>query len=280
MSSGQQAAKPKKVYMLYNRDGGLEGGPYLGESDLDFSALSAKFQMERYAKAEAAKEDYCAVFECDFVAWLVGQGIVVPMETIAITVTLDTQGETRYIPTHWPLCPECGVGRGEETMGRVLHALNRCDWHRKCTECGHDWDHQDHPCRHDQPMLEDDGRCIANSCVPYSISQAGALPIADVLSVCAKHGWSESGGMYDSHGIQAAGELGVRMLPRQVAGIQGRPTLRKLLTTLHPAKNYIVATKEHWLAVVNGENRDPANTSMRTEVFAYWEVQPANSQGV
>lgn len=270
----------KQVYMLYDRDGHFEGGPYLGEPGLDFSSLAAKFRAERYAKAEAAKEDYCAIFECDFTEWLVATGTLSPIETIRTTITLDTQGENRYVPAHWPLCPECEAGRGEETMGRVLHALNRCDWHRKCSECGHEWEHQDHPYRHDQPMLEDDGRCIASGCVPYSISQAGALPIADVLPVCAKHGWSESNGMYDSHGILAAGELGLRMLPRQVLGIEGKPTLRKLLATLHPAKNYIVDTKEHWLAVVHGENRDTADTSMRAEVFAYWEVLPAHNQGV
>jgi len=34
-----------------------------------------------------------------------------------------------------------------------------------------------------------------------------------------------------------------------------------------------MATKEHWLAIVEGENRDPADTSSRSHVHAVWEVR-------
>lgn len=265
---------PGAIYTLSDDNGGFVGGPFVGEPGLDFVALAARFRTERYAKAEAEGEDYCFIFEHDFMFWLLGNGILSPMEVVAVTVALDTHGEHRYIPAHWPRCPECGEGRGEETMGRVMRQLNRCDWHRKCTHCGHTWDHHDDPYLGDQPMLEDDGRCVHNGCVPYSISQAGEVPINEVLAVCTRHGWSEAGGMYDTHGILAAAELGLSMVPRQMVGIEGKLTLRKLLERLTPTKNYIVATRNHWLAVVKGESRDQANTSMRAEVAGYWEISP------
>lgn len=262
----------KVVYTLYDDNGCFAGGPYIGEPELNFSTLADSFRKERYAKAEADREDYCIIFEHDFVFWLLEKGILSPMDSTSVTVTLDTQGDNRYIPAHWPLCPVCEEGRGEETTGRVLHPLNRQDWHRQCTNCGHTWDHHDEPYQSGKPMLADDGRCIASGCVPYSISQAGGLPMTEVLAVCTKHGWSEANGMYDAHGILAAKELGLHMQLRQPETVDGRLTLRKLLGMLSPAKSYIVSTRNHWLAVVKGESRDQANTSMRAEVAGYWEV--------
>ncbi|WP_341744756.1 hypothetical protein [Azonexus hydrophilus] len=269
----------KIIYMVHDDDGALAGGPLLGAPGIDFPLLAAEFRAERYAKAEDAGEDYCWLSESEFVSWLLERQILSPMKTVDVSIKIETQYEHRYVPKHWPLCPECSIGRGEENMGRVLHSLNRADWHRKCTECGHDWDHRDEPYLYKQPMLEDDGRCVASGCVPYSISQAGEVPMADVLVVCSKHGWSENNGMYDTHGVLAAGELGIRMLPRKTDITEGKLTLRKLLDMLSPTKNYIIATRKHWLAVVKGENRDQADTGMRAEVSAYWEVLPVNSQG-
>lgn len=263
----------KVVYMLYEEDGRIAGGPYLGAPDLDFPALMAEFRTQRYAKCEAASEDYCFLTEDDFASWLLERGVLSPMKAAHITVNIDTSGANRYIPGHWPTCPECGAGRGDQNMGRVLHSLNRCEWYFKCTECDHTWDHHDEPYDHKNPMLEDDGRCIESGCVPYSISQVGGLPMPQVLKTCQSHGWSEDNGMPEDQGIEVAQRLGLRMIPGHMGMIGNKLTLRRLLDTLSPRKSYIVATRGHWLAVVNGINRDQGGTNMRTEVTGYWEVQ-------
>ncbi len=264
------------VYMLYEGCSHSAGGSYLGAPGLDFSVLAAEFRAERYAKAEAAGEDYCFISNGGFVVWLLERGVLAPMETVDVTVAINTWGENRYVPKHWPLCPSCGAGRGEEVMGhhgRVRRALNRMEWHHECTECGHAWGHHDEPYDHGKPMLEDDGRCIPNGCVPYAISQVCALPIAEVLEVCRRYGWAEDEGIGNAHAIAAVSELGWRMVPGALAQTSGKVTLRRLLGSLSTRKNYIVATKGHWLAVVGGENRDQAEKSMRTLVDRYWEVQ-------
>lgn len=183
--------KTETVYMLHDEYHESTYGPYLGVPGLDFSSLSAKFRTESYAKAEAAGDDYCVIGGLDeFARWLLERGVLVSMETVSVAIDLDAGGENRYIPKHWPICPQCGTGHGEEVMseGSVRRALNRAEWHRSCTECGHAWDHHDEPYDSGKPMLEDDGRCIPNGCVPYAISQACALPIAEVMEVCRRHG--------------------------------------------------------------------------------------------
>lgn len=265
----------KVVYMLHEEHGSLAGGPLLGEPGLNFSALAAEFRVQCFAQCEATGDDYCFVSESDFVSWLLEREILSPMESVAVTVKIDTSGENAYVPNHWPLCPECGLGRGEQDMGRVAYSLNRAEWRHKCTKCGHAWGHHDEPYYYDKPMLDDDGRCIQSGCVPYSISQAGGLPMPQVLEVCRDRGWCEGEGIPEDKGIDAARVLGLRVTAGHVQMVAGKLTLRRLLDTLSPTKNYIVATRGHWLAVVKGENRDQADTSLRTEVTGYWEVQPA-----
>jgi hypothetical protein len=262
----------KVVYMLHDADGRLAGGPLVGEPGLDFSALSAEFRALRYTQSEAAREDYCSISEYDLVEWLVGRGILVPMASVSVTVEVDTSGENRYVPSYWPLCPECNVGRGDDTPGAIEHSLNRWKWFFTCTACGNVWGHRDEPYDQKEPMIDDDGRTVAGGCVPYSISQASGLPMSRVLEVCRDRGWGEGDGMPEDEGIQAARTVGLRMVPGRVPMIAGKQTLRRILDALSPMKNYIVATRGHWLAVVKGENRDQANTNLRTEVTGYWEV--------
>ncbi|AQH05751.1 hypothetical protein A9R05_42810 (plasmid) [Burkholderia sp. KK1] len=265
----------RTIYILFDDDGRFLGGPYAGQAGLNISALASEFRTEKYAKAEQDEDDYCFFNSDEFPAWLVQRGLLTLMEAECVTAVVDTSGENRYSPKHWPTCPSCGVGRGDTAMGRVLHELNRVDWHRQCMECGHTWEHHDTAYYSDRPMLDDDGRCIDSGCVPYSISQAGELPIEEVINVCRECGWSEGYGIDTHNGIAAAHQLGLTMSPWRGMRVAGKLTLRKLFEQLDPACHYIIATKGHWLAVVRGENRDQADTHLRSEVLDCWEVRRA-----
>lgn len=261
----------RTVCMLTDPQGRTVAGPLVGKPGLDLTAFVAEFRAERYATAEAKEEDWCFISDGDFVDWLIARGVLSPMASVNLTVDIDTSGTHRYLPRHWPECPACREGRGEETMGRVLHGLNRAEWYRQCTACGHAWDHHDEPYDSKRPMLEDDGRYIAGGCVPYALSQAGGLPIAQVLERCRARGWSENG-MPVPDAIVAARELGITLTRSAAWRGAGKRTLRRVLDALRTDQTYVLATKDHWLAVVRGENRDPADTSLRAEVEGCWEV--------
>ncbi|WP_334043638.1 hypothetical protein [Burkholderia ambifaria] len=263
------------IYMLYAGDGRFLSGPYVGQPSLNIDSLADQFRAERYTQAEGAGDDYCWISEDDFPKWLVQRGLLAPLETVQADAVVDTSGDNRYVPKHWPTCPSCGQGKGDKEMGRVLHELNRADWHRKCTECGHTWDHHDRAYYFDQPMLEDDGRCVESGCVPYALSQAGALPIDQVLEVCRECGWIEGNGIESDSGLEAARRLGIELTPCRNERVAGTLTLRRLFDQLSPAKSYIVAVRGHWLAFVRGENRDQSDTHLRSEVIECWEVRQA-----
>lgn len=267
-----QADELGTVYQLASHYGGTVGGPIVGPPGLDLATFVAQYRIERYAAAEAAREDYCYVSDDDFLGWLIEKEIVQPLPHQLLDVEIESTGEHAYVPKHWPLCPECGRGRGGEEMGRVLHGLNRAEWFCKCTECGHAWGHQDLPYMSGKPMLDDDGRYTEGGCVPYAISQVGGLPIAAVLEACRERGWSEGFGMRDRDGLSVARAFGLEVMTVPLAGVRGRLTLRRVLDRLSAQKNYIIATNGHWLPIVGGENRDPAETSMRSEVLNCWEI--------
>lgn len=266
------AGAVRVVYQLTDSYGGAVGGPVTGPPGLDLSASATWYRAERYAAAEAAKDDYCFVSDDDFLGWLIEKKVVQPLAHQLLPIVIESTGEHAYVPKHWPLCPECGRGRGEEEMGRVLRGLNRAEWFRKCTECGHAWGHQDLPYMSGKPMLDDDGRYTEGGCVPYTISQVGGLPIAGVLEACRERGWSEGFGMHDQAGLSVARAFGLEVMAVPLDGVRGRLTLRRVLDRLSAEKNYIIATNCHWLPIVRGENRDPAETSMRSEVLNCWEV--------
>lgn len=275
----------KIIYMLRDQDdGSITDGPLLGEPGLDLTSLANAFRDHRYAQSAAKGEDYCFVNNSEFVSWLIEKKVLSALPTETLTYQINTHGDHRYVPAHWPLCPSCGVGRGEDEMGQVFHDLNRSEWHRKCTSCNHIWDCRVEPYHSNRPMLDDDGRYIPNGCVPYAISKAGGLALPDVLEVCLRSGWSEIDGMDEQRGIHAAQMLGLKMVPAPFGGVgarmvAGKPTLRKLISAFSPVKSYIIATRGHWLAFVNNAICDPAGTSLRTEVLCHWEVQRARSKG-
>jgi len=268
----------KIAYMLYGDEDGTAYGQFFGVPRLDFTTLSVVFRTERFAKAEAAQEDFCFIDDHDFIAWLFERGILShpPVAPVSVTIRIDDQGKNRYAPKHWPSCPECETGRGQDTSGDVVRQLNRWEWHLTCIECGHIWGHRAEPYDSKKPLIEDDGRMTHNGCVPYSISRVGGLPMESVLEVCRAHGFSEEDGMTEDSGIEVMRALGLSVEPGRLAMVAGRLTLRRLLNVLSATESYIVATRRHWLAVVHGENCDQADTSMRAEVVGFWKILQAS----
>lgn len=266
----------KIIYMLEHGEYPTETcGPLLGAPDLDFSALKAEYRTERYGAAEAKGEDWCFVDASSFIDWLVMRGTLVRMDSVVVNVDIDTSGENRYAPRHWPLCPACEEGRGEDRTGDVRHALNAVQHYRCCTACAHIWDHRWKQWCSDRPMLEDDGRYTDSGCVPYAISQAGGLPFAQVADACRRRGWREGRGMRDADGLAVARELGLEVLNGRPSAMAGgdKLTLGRFLRAADPQRRYIVSVRDHWLAVVGGQVRETADTNMRTQVMAFWEVR-------
>lgn len=264
---------PDIVYILEGRDG--SSAPLLGSSGLDISSFIETYRLEQFQLAEAQQKDYCFISDDGFAEWMVEKGILTWQVTTVVQVNVNASA-VKYVPKHWPSCPECQEGRGDYEQGRILRELNRVDYHRKCTSCGHTWGHHDAPYLRDSPMLEDDGRCTPDGCVPYAISQAGGLPFEAVLRACQDFGWREDGGMESGKALAAATLLGLEMRSVSFPAERGLLTLKKLIHRLDPLRDYIVATNGHWLAVVKGENRDQADTHMRSKVGACWLVMKRN----
>lgn len=263
----------KIVYMFYDTDATNIGGPYLGEPGFDPSSFVAEFRADAYAKAEEKREDYCYTSDSDFIAWLLEKGIVTVIESERLTLDSRGNGEDKYVPKHWPLCPECAAGRGQEEGGDLRSALNRREWYFVCTNCSHHWGHHDEPYDSRKPMLEDDGRYVEAGCVPYAISKVCEVPFDEALMRCKEKGWSSRGGMHSGQGLAVVRELGLIPLPwDEFHTIDGKPTIKRVLQALERGKNYIVAIKGHWLPIVQGHNLDPAESSLRAEVEHCWEV--------
>jgi hypothetical protein len=225
--------------------------PLLGASDLDFAVLAAEYRHDRYAAADAAGENQCWLDEGDFTSWLIDKGTLRPIETRSVCLEPFSQG---FIPTHWPECPECGLGRGEPEFENVRKSLNRVTAYRCCTECRHSWGHVEVPNFSNLPMLDDDGRDTVGGCVPFAISKACGLAFSDVQEVCQRHGWSNHQGMAPAKAVIAARELGFDLMRqnRSGAGTANAPTLKRLLADLPHDRNYIAGVKDHWLALVRG----------------------------
>lgn len=257
------------VYVLEGRDG--PSAPLLGPTGLDFDSFIEMYRVEQFQQAEEQQQDYCFISDEGFVTWMVEKGILTWQETTVVQVNVNAS-DVKYVPKHWPSCPQCQSGRGDYEQGRILRALNRVDYHRKCTNCGHTWGHEDAPYFRESPMLEDDGRCVPDGCVPYSLSQAGGLPFEMAIRTCQNFGWREGEGMEREKALAAATIMGLEMHPVSFPAERGLLTLKKLIHSLDPLRNYIVATNAHWLAVVKGENRDQAETHMRSKVLACWLV--------
>lgn len=265
----------KCVYMLHHGDYERSShGPYTGEPGLDFVALSSTFRSESYAQAEAKGEDYLTLYESDFPSWLVAKGILSLVETVDIEISVNTSGDDAYVPKHWPKCPECNDGRGEPEYGKVRHSLNRVETFKRCTKCGNEWGHTEEANHSHWPMLEDDGRDTPGACVPFAISKATGIDFATVLTVCKRHGWSTAG-MPQTNAIVAARELGFRLTWVDLLSSKTptAPTLKRLLPELSYGRNYVVGTKGHWLAIVDGQIVDnDSNTGLGCRVLELYEV--------
>ncbi len=254
-------------------------GPLIGLAGLNFDALTEDYRRDRYAVAQDAMQDYCSVDASGFASWLIARGILQPVETTGVRIEITTSFDNAYVPGHWPACPECKEGRGELEYGEARRSLNRIAAFRRCTECRHEWGHQDEACDARFPMLDDDGRDTPSACVPYAISKACGIDFAVVLQVCAKHGWSETG-MNQSRAVAAARELGFDLVWTTGHGVGSgsAPTLKRLLAELPANRNYVVGVKGHWLALVRGRIVDnDTNSTPARKVLELYEVRPAQA---
>ncbi|MDT8925154.1 hypothetical protein RBE51_20390 [Pseudomonas taiwanensis] len=113
-------------------------------------------------------------------------------------------------------------------------------------------------------------------CVPYAIHIATGLDLADVLSLAQQRGWGSEKGMT---GVAAwymlRDDMGFRITSMKQPG--GRVTLKRFLPKLDATKTYIISVPNHWFAVRQGQRFDKARTHLRTEVYAYIEVQQPSS---
>jgi hypothetical protein len=274
----QLSSEGSAIYMLHwgEYEDKATYGPYLGATGLDFEALAEEYRRDRYAAAEAAQEDYCSLDEGNFTAWLVAKGILAPIQTADIVVQIGTSFDNAYVPKHWPECPECGEGRGEQEYGEVRRSLNRVMSFRRCTECRHEWDHVEVANNSRLPMLDDDGRDTAGGCVPFAIGKACGIDWATVKDVCTKYGWSTTDGMRTPHNAMlAAKELGHELVSHDVLrkGLS-QPTLKQVTSQLAGGGNYIIGLRGHWLALVNGQLVDNDNNSgMTSRVIEVFEVR-------
>lgn len=266
----------KLLYMLYHGDYERQSyGPYVGDSGLDFAVLSEVFRRESYAQAETKADDYCSLYESDFLAWLVAKGILSPIETTGIELSVSTSGNDAYVPKHWPVCPDCGTGRGDPQYGDARRSLNRIKTYKRCTECGHEWGHTEVPNNTSKPMLDDDGRDAPGACVPFAIAKACGIEFATVLEVCTRHGWSDTG-MAQTNAVVAAREMGFSLTRVSLGGTKNpsTPTLKRLLPELNDGRNYIAGVKGHWLAIVDGQIMDnDTNTGLGRKVLELYEVR-------
>jgi hypothetical protein len=266
------------IYMLH-WGGSYErsySGPYTGPIGLDFVALTKSYRESRYGAAQAKQEDYCFLGEDDFASWLVENKILSPIETSNVDIDILDSSDYTYTPNHWPLCPQCGLGRGEKEYGGFRNSLNRVKTFRRCTECRYEWGHQEEANHPDLPMLDDDGRDTPGACVPFAISKACRLDFWKVLQVCTNHGWSRTG-MVQVNGIAAARELGFSLTSKSWVGVgsSSAPTIKRLLPHLTPGYNYVIGVKGHWLAVVDGQIVDnDSNTGPGCKVRELYEVKP------
>lgn len=265
------------VYMLnwgdsYERQ---SEGPYVGKIGLDFHLLSEEYRSETYAQHEAALADWCYLSEGDFAKWLVVKGVLHPVASISVELSVPRGPDAAYVPTHWPECPMCRQGRGEKDYGEPRRSLNRIPVFYRCTECRHEWAHGEEPVIDGSPMLEDDGRDAEGGCVPFAISQACGLAFQQVADVCRTHGWDKTTGMQQSHAVLAAREMGFDLVSQRRHGVgsDSPPTIKQLLSCLARGKNYILGVRGHWLAVVDGRVVDnDTNSGLGRRVIELYEV--------
>ncbi|MDR6397919.1 hypothetical protein ACTOWA_00540 [Herbaspirillum seropedicae] len=250
-------------------------GPFLGPVGLDFAALSAEYRRERYAEANIAMKDHCWLSEEDFCSWLLQKGILTPVESTHVELDIRTSGDEAFVPLHWPECPQCSRGRGEQEYGMLRRSLNRITAFRRCTECRHEWGHVDEPNDSKRPMIEDDGRDTTGGCVPFAISKACGVEWNTVKAICARYGWTENGMNTPHNAALAIRELGYDLVAVDVPrnGLS-KPTLKQVATQLSTARSYIIGIRGHWLAVVNGRIIDNDNNSgMTSRVVELYEVR-------
>ncbi|MHD0644210.1 hypothetical protein ACYPKM_01070 [Pseudomonas aeruginosa] len=247
-------------------------GPYAGEPNLDLGWHQQRYREACYAAAEAIGADGCDISTEDFLSWMVGEEILVQIPAKTESLDVHPESGAPYVPKHWPLCPQCGIGRGGEQLQSENAVFNRVTYARACTSCDHKWDFVDYARVPGHPMLEDDGSTTEDACAPYSLAKATGLPYAKVLEECIRCGWENPGGMKMISAFIALKNLGFEhdevYMPRD-----GVLTLSSAVKTLPTYGSYLISVNEHLMAFVEGQLFDMGDVHGRCQVHGIWEVE-------
>lgn len=117
-------------------------GVYTATELVDWSGLAQLYIADQDATDEAARENHSNVSAERFVKWLIKRGVLVPMKVWQHSVDVSRHPDKPYLPAHWPLCPDCGEGRGDPDVKTTHHCGGTVSYTvvRICTECGHQWE--------------------------------------------------------------------------------------------------------------------------------------------
>ncbi|MHD0644212.1 hypothetical protein ACYPKM_01080 [Pseudomonas aeruginosa] len=259
------------LYCLRDSYGSPMGVPLVGQAGLDLDALYDQYRDEHYADMEAKQEDVPMLSEHSFMLWLTDTGVLSEVEAVFYTADRHRRAPKPYSPAHWPECPSCNGGRGDDLMKNHRHDFNRVEHYFKCTTCAHEWGNADQPINVDRPMLDDDGRYTEGGCTLFATGQVTGLPYAEIKRVFEEHGWTSQEGISSDKGLQAVNALGFQTIP---GVIYGRVSLAKLRRRLLHKGKFIVGVRGHWLSIIDGKIIDNAKTHASTSVLDYWEILP------
>ena len=89
-----------------------------------------------------------------------------------------------------------------------------------------------------------------STCVPYAVHVLTGLPFESVMEKAVALGWSEEG-LTDIGGWWLLKQCGCEVTP--IHRYENRTTFRAAVQGLDRSRSYVLATKDHWIAVRNGE---------------------------
>ncbi len=129
-----------------------------------------------------------------------------------------------------------------------------------------------------------------NDCAPTAFTYVTGQPYAKVMEVCVKVGeWDADIGVNGSRFEAIATEFGLVLGELDFAWIRyddgshmetplGRyrqQTIGQFIRT-HPKGKFLVHTKDHVFAVIDGKNYDRARTGLKTHLIYFQEIKGAD----